>query len=464
MNIKKLLKKLPYPVKQRIKRIYGLIPLSVRYDKVFRDMYKFLQESQWWSKEKLEDYQMQQLEKLLKHAYKNVPYYRRIFNERGLKPEDIKSIEDLKKVPYLKKSDFKKNFKDFLAVNKNLSSLTKVNTSGTSGSPIQFYWDFYEYQKEWAFVCHQWNRVGYSPGDPRIELRGPLIEGNKLFDYNLITKVLRLSPRIDNKEVAEFYLDKINSCGAKFLHGYPSIIGHFAVLIKQFNLAIKFKLKAVLFASESIYPWQRKIVEEIFRCRTFGFYGMSEHVVIAGECENNANYHCVPQYGITEMDPVTNEIIGTSFLNYVNPFIRYKTTDIASKPIMFSCNECKRKYYPVFSRVEGRLEDYIITPEGSYISPAVITHPFKKIKTIKNTQIIQKSLDYIKVNVVPWNDCASDLLQSELLDLCQGLRNILGSNMKIVTNIVDSIQLSKSGKFKWIISDVSKDLLQTGKK
>ncbi len=462
MVIRNLTKKLPYPIRQSLKYIYGAIPLPVRYGKLFRDTYKFLQKSQWWSREKLEDYQIQQLKKLLNHAYEYVPYYRRIFDERGLKPKHIQTFSDLKHLPYLTKNDLKQNFKDLIASNINVICLKMVNTSGTSGKPLQFYWHDHEVQKEWAFTCHHWSHVGYKPGDPLIQLRGAIIEGDKPFHYDPIARVLRLSPRIDSKKVVNSYIEKIQSCRARFLHGYPSIIGHFALMIKQYNLAIKFNLKAVLFTSENIYQWQRQIAEEIFGCRVFGFYGMTEHVVTAGECEKSTNYHCVPQYGITEIDPVSNEIIGTGFLNFVNPFIRYKTTDIASQPILTGCSHCGREYFPVFSTVEGRLEDFIITTKGVPISPAVITHPFKAFKTIKDTQIIQTDFDNITLKIVPWDEGITEESKNEMEQLCDGLQKILGIDMNIKTEVVVSIERSKSGKFKWIISDVSKNSLLKG--
>jgi phenylacetate-CoA ligase len=73
MDMKVLANSLPYPLKQGLKYAYCAIPLPIRYGKVFRETYKFLQESQWWSKEQLEEYQLQQLSKLLHHAYENVP-------------------------------------------------------------------------------------------------------------------------------------------------------------------------------------------------------------------------------------------------------------------------------------------------------------------------------------------------------------------------------------------------------
>ena len=84
MNQKDLAKNLPYPPRHGLKYVYGAIPLPIRYGKVFRDTYAFLQESQWWSRERLEEYQLQQLSTLLQHAYENVPYYRRVFDKNRI--------------------------------------------------------------------------------------------------------------------------------------------------------------------------------------------------------------------------------------------------------------------------------------------------------------------------------------------------------------------------------------------
>lgn len=462
MNIRKFKKKLPYPIKQSVKYLYGTIPPRLRYGKVFWETYNFLQESQWWSREKIEGYQMQNLAKLLNRAYENVPYYRRIFDGRGLKPKNIQNFDDLKKLPYLTKDIFKQHFSELISKNVKLEALPMSHTSGTTGKPLQFYENFYTDQKELAFIYHQWSRVGVKPGDPMLQLRGAIIKGRKPIEYDPVWKVLRLSPRIDSKETVNYYLEKMEEFGARFLHGYPSAISVLASMIKKYGFSVPVKLRGVLFASETIYPWQREIAQEVFNCWVFSHYGQAEKVVLAAEGENSTNYHCIPQYGITEIDITTNEIIGTSFLNYINPFIRYRTTDIALQPINLDCDKCGRQYYPVFSSVEGRQQDFIITPKAVLISPTVITHPFKDLTTIRNSQIIQKSLDCVKLRIVPWDSCDTKILKSELGELSQGLVNILGSNMNIETEIVESIQLSKSGKFKWIISDVSNDFLRKG--
>ena len=81
--------------KQLFKRFYNANSITAKAGKLlpyyngFRRTYDLLQKSQWWSREELEEYQLQQLSKLLSSAYENVPYYRRIFDEQGLMPRDI---------------------------------------------------------------------------------------------------------------------------------------------------------------------------------------------------------------------------------------------------------------------------------------------------------------------------------------------------------------------------------------
>ena len=139
MNIRKTLKSLPKPFQKIIKSTYGLLPPSLRFGKVFSQTYNFLQESQWWSRKELENYQMDQLNKLLIHAYNNVPYYQNLFNKQGLKLDDIQSLDDLKKIPFLTKDMVREESKDLIAKNYDIKNLYISHTSGTTGKPLQWY-------------------------------------------------------------------------------------------------------------------------------------------------------------------------------------------------------------------------------------------------------------------------------------------------------------------------------------
>jgi len=462
MSLRKTVKNFSPSIQKFIKHLYGLTPIRIRYGKDFWDTYNFLEKSQWWDKEKLEQYQIEQLKRLLGHAYRNVPYYKKVFTEYGIKPEKINCIDDFKKIPYLTKEIVKNNSLELTATNYNKKDLYIAHTSGTTGKPMQWYVSLSENQKEYAFICHQWSRMGFYPGDRIVQIRGTVLEDNKVFDFDPITNVLRLSPKLISKKTAENYIKLINDFGAKFLHGYPSIISVFASIIKENKLVIPFNLKSVFFASEAVYPWEKKLVEEVFNCRVFSHYGMAEKVVLAGECEKTINYHSIPQYGITEMD--NNEIIGTSFIDYVTPFIRYRTTDIVEE--ITGNNDlicdCKRQYFPVFKRIEGRLVDFIITPDGGYISPTAITHTFNDFLSIKETQLIQHSLHLLEVKVVPYDNISRTMLDKELQKIKEELISIIGKDIKVKTTILKELELTKSGKFRWIISKISNNSLEKG--
>ena len=274
---------------------------------------------------------MRELQRLLAHCYENVPYYRRVFNEHGLKPGTSSRLDDLNKLPCLHKEQIRKEPQAFIARNRRTEHMEQRFTTGTSGQPLQFPVDDDELDREWAFAFHQWSRVGYKPGDARAEVRGQHIPGPRPYVWDPILRALRLSPLVRERETVALYLETIRSYGIKFLYGYPSAITNFALLVKRYGIRVDLKLTAILFASETLYPWQRTLAEDVFACPSYNFYGLAEHVVIGGECEHSHAFHCMPQYGVTEVDPRTGEITGTGFLNYVHPFIRYKTADVASR-------------------------------------------------------------------------------------------------------------------------------------
>ena len=194
MHIKSVFKNLPYQIKQPIKYLYGAVPPSIRLGKAYWQTYHFLQESQWWSEEKLKAYQMEQLEKLLRHAYENVPYYKRIFTERGLKPKDIQDFNDLQKLPCITKDDIKNNIKELTAQNFPESKLEYKTTGGSTGIPMGFYQEKYlTEQKEQAFIVNHWERVSFVLGARTAVFEGKVIHSKKgegYWKYNQIEKRL----------------------------------------------------------------------------------------------------------------------------------------------------------------------------------------------------------------------------------------------------------------------------------
>jgi phenylacetate-CoA ligase len=440
-----------------------MIPVPIRYGKVFRETYAFLQESQWWSKEQLEEYQLEQLSKLLEHAYVNVPYYRGVFDERGLKPKDIQDLKDLQQLPYLTKEDVKSNFNELIARNADISKCRLSHTSGSTGKPLSFYINNDARAKEWAFITFQWSRVGYNIGEKRIVLRGDLPRRG-FYEYDPVNKALILSSSHITEKNLNASVEIIDKSGIRFIHAYPGAIGIMAKLMNAKGIRLKVKPKAILCASEQLYDWQKKAIKEAFECLIFSHYGLAEMVALGGWCEKSEYYHILPQYGVTEIinlsdnEKNTGEIVATNFLNYAMPFIRYKTGDIA-KVSLKQC-ACGRYASPLIESIEGRSDDFIITSDGRYISPTVLTFAFETPPTVKESQIIQEDIGILRIKIVPYKEAKKEEIAHDTEYITQELKKRIGADEKFIFEYVDAIPRGANGKFRWIISKPAREYLR----
>lgn len=454
----KLFNVLPHPLKQGLRYAYGAIPPSIRYGKVFRDTYAFLQQSQWWSRQRLEEYQMQQLSSLLRHAYENVPYYRRVFDERGLKPQDIQDIADLKKLPYLTKEIIQKNLPDLVATNYPKSKLQYVTTGGSTGIPLGFYRERgVADAKERAFMLTQWNRVGFRMGDRCVILRGDVVQAaskDKFWEYDRINKNLIASSYHMTDENLPKYIQKIRAFKPDFIRAYPSAITILARFMKENKIDPFPGIKALFCGSENLYPWQRELLESVFRCRVYSWYGHVEQAALAGECEYSTCYHIFPEYGIVELigdegKPVggeggLGEIVATGLNNFACPLIRYRTMDLAV-PSNIKC-ECGRNY-ALLERVEGRLQEFIITETGRLISMTAINMHSDIFDNVKQFQFYQEKKGEVTFNIVK-RDTYTD---SDTEYITEELYKKLGDDMHLTICFVDHIPRTQSGKYRFLI-------------
>jgi len=252
----------------------------------------------------------------------------------------------------------------------------------------------------------------------------------------------------------KFYIEKLKNFRPKAIEGYPSTVYILAKYLE--SRGDFFPLKAVLTSSETLYSFQREVIERVFQCKIFDFYGQAERVIFATECEKHEGHHINLDYGITEIVNDEGEsvkegemgwIVGTSLHNFGMPFIRYKTNDVTMLKIK-GCS-CGR-VLPVMEDVTTKAEDIVVTRDGRYISPSILTHPFKPLHSIKMSQIIQEDLDNIIVKIVT----SDSFNQNDAQTLISGLKTRLGEEMKIHLEYVYEIERKKNGKFKWVVSKV----------
>jgi len=427
----------------------------VPYTGNFWRYYRLLKQSQWWSRARLEEYQLQQLNRLLNHAYENVPYYRRVFDERGLKPKDIQDFRDLQKLPYLTKEIVRNNHDDLRARNYPESRLERVTTGGTTGTPLVFYYERGVSRAiEWAFIKALWDRIDYHFADKCIILRGQSLGPDRLWQPTFFGRWLTLSSYRMTDQYLPGYIEKIRQYRPRFIQGYPSSITILARYMKARKVEPFKGLRAVICASENVYPEQKKLFEEVFQCRVFSFYGLSERVALAGACEHSDHYHVAPEYGVLELaGPDGKEvkgdgrgvIVATGLTNYAMPLIRYNTGDISSY-VHEKC-ACGRDY-PLLRGVEGRLANaYIFGRNGRLIPTTGLQGHTRLLDCVERYQLYQDTKGEVVLNIIK-KESFSDKDFSPIL---AEFHNRLGDDVKIEVRVVDDIPLTSRGKLNYLV-------------
>lgn len=433
-----------------------------RYGGAFHSFHQLLSKTEWYSTNDIINYQNENMIRIVNHAYQTVPYYRRVFSEKNLLPSDIKSIDDLPKLPVLTKNDIKQNFYELVSSDYNLKQVYRGHTSGTTGSPLEVCYDqntvnvtyaALDRQYRWADckLARDGNRIAVVRGNTIV----PLTQKKKPFwRYNYFHNQLLLSSFHMSAENLKFYFQELNKYRPEVIDGYPSTLYVLAKYLQ--NIDEKFLVKAVISSSETLYDFQRDLIEERFDCRIFDYYALAERVIFSTECEKHEGHHFNMEYGIHEVVDERNlprpkgevgKLLGTSLHNFAMPLIRYVTDDMTA--VKKSACSCGRGL-ELMEDVTTKAEDTLTLKDGRLISPSVLTHPFKPLTSIEASQIVQKDYDYIIVKIIP----KKEYNPSDSQKLIDALHERIGSDTIIELEFVDRLPRTANGKFRWVISEV----------
>jgi phenylacetate-CoA ligase len=461
--LKEIIKSAPDFIEKPARYIYMSIPEYIRFGKNYRKQYKFLKRSQWWTREQHEEYQKQQINKLLTHAYKNVPYYTKVFDEMGIKPEDIKSFGDIKRLPYLTKDIVRNNLKDLVARNYNPKRLEYVTSGGTTGMPMGFYIDsVLEKAVERAFISSLWDRAGYNTKkiNRSIVIRGNLPK-NGVYEYkgrDLILSSFRLT-----EENIRLYIGLIEKFNPDFIYAYPSSLHLLSKYILCNNIKLNLhKLKCILCSSENLYDYQRPDIEKAFSVKVYSHYGHSEQACLAGECEESSYLHIQSEYGYTEIineygqdvscEDEVGEIVATGFNNYAVPFIRYKTGDL----VVNSNAKCKcGRNYKIIKGVEGRKQEFLIDSSGGL---ATFTSSHYVLSNVKEKITSYQYIQGLPGKVMLHIQCNKQIIPEDMNKMRETF-NLRYPGFELEIEIVDNIERTKNGKFKFLVQNVDIDRL-----
>ncbi|MCS6801249.1 MAG: phenylacetate--CoA ligase family protein [Chloroflexota bacterium] len=415
----------------------------------------FLREAEQWSEDEIAAYQLQQLREIVRHAAMQTTGYRRRFEEAGVDPDSIQHLDDIRRLPMIDKETLRDHLEEFSAP---WPGREYVTTGGSTGIPFGFYRNPDAFARELASKAHQYYRIGWREGDPQLVFRGLPIDSPDHMEFVERFNELRCSSYHLIPEVMEQYRQRALTYRPKWLRCYPSSGTLFARWLKESGREFP-PIQGILCASENLYDYQRDLLREVFGARVFSHYGHYELAVLAGYCEYEDTYHVLPFYGYAELvdragNPVTTpgqvgEIVATSFLMKATPFIRYRTRDFAVYGGR-GCRSCGRPY-DIWTRIEGRLQEFIVTATGRLISMTAINFHDDIFDAVQQFQFYQNAPGRVTLRLVPRPEGVSEEV---LADIRRRLLVKLGNDVDLTFELVESIPLTKRGKHRFLIQDL----------
>lgn len=303
--------------------------------------------------------------RLVEFSLNSVPFYMKYYTKNGFQLSDLKSYEDLHKIPIIDKSILQE-----YSIEKRTSAISDkylVNTGGSSGKPLSFFIQPDSMGNEWAHMHTIWAKLGYRPRDLKLAFGGRS-DVEDFLQYDSVRHHFSVDIYADFSLIAKKLKTILKKNNIYFLHGYPSAIYEFVVNCESFDrelLGLLGKnLKGIFIGSEYPMPLYRDKIEEVFGVGSVSWYGHTERAVLAYEKFEKFEYWPFQTYGFAEAVQDDNgkfNLIGTSYYNYASPLIRYNTED-EIEPIF---NDGLLK---TFTINEGRKGEFILDRNQKQIS------------------------------------------------------------------------------------------------
>lgn len=408
-------------------------------------MGKYYQEAiETASREEITKVQTEGLIDVVKRVYENVPYYRNMMDEKGVKPEDIKSLDDITKLPFLTKNDLRDAYPYGLMARPLKDCVRIQSTSGTTGRRVvDFYTlndiDMWENGCARAIVAAGGTdedvcQISYGYG---LFTGGPGLNGGS---HKVGCLTVPMSSGNTDRQLM-FMTD----LGTTILCCTPSYAAYLAESIKERGIKDQIKLKAGIFGAEAWSEKMRHNIEDGLGIKAYDIYGLTEieGPGVAFECQEQDGMHICEDYFIPEiLDPDTlepvpdgqiGELVFTSFAREAFPLIRYRTKDITY--ITHEKCKCGRTHARIH-RLMGRTDDMLIV-KGVNVYPSQIEEVLIKKGMPENYQLIVDRVhngDTLDVNVEMTPEMAADKtldIAKKEKELVTALKSMLGIYAKV---------------------------------
>ena len=406
--------------------------------------------------------QWRAVSRMVRHAYDTSSFYRHRFDVAGVRPSQIASPADLKKIPPLTRENIRDHLSELRSNRFRLDDLSWAATGGTTDTPVPLLRDrrslLEKTAVEWEF--NSW--AGLRPGDRVFYLWGARQDFSenpswhwRLYDRYLMRRVWAPTS-LFNESVLESYRQTLNRFRPRVIYAYPTPLALFCEYLRETAKPCHRPVSAVCTA-EPLLDHQRQIIEQVLGCRAFERYATRDFGTIAAECGHHQGLHLNPSAAFVELVAVEgaeveglHELLVTDLLNYGMPLIRYQIGDCT----LLGAEACScGRGYPIIRPITGRTTDLFRLANGDVVPGVALTNRVLQVcPGLRKTQVVQETFTDFRVRYVP----GPGFDYSELESLRANLEKFFPHEVLRWTfeRVVD-IERERSGKTRFCISHVA---------
>ena len=407
--------------------------------------YHKIKQMEKWSAVEIENWQFENLKKLIAYAYENTVYYKELFDRIQIKPEDIRTTSDLSKIPFLTRELILENFDKLVSKKVKTIPHIQVMTGGTTGTPMTYLLDKISWSFSNADYIVNWEKAGFKFGDKHVALGGSSIFGGHgsslkhIIYYGLKGKI-KLDGMNLSDEVLKSYVDLIKKKRIKYIYGYASSIYLLAKYVATHKISLK--INACFPTSEILTDNYREAILEAFNCKIVNCYGAHDGGITAFEHKRDTFEVGYNVFIRVQTNKTKGPILLTNLLNYAMPMINYQLGDeVKIKESTSGYNG------QVIEKVYGRIPDIIRLENGRILTG------FSFFERIFNLPVKAWSLEKKKMNTLLCKVIKQHGYdESDEETLITKLKEYAGEDVTIEVKYFDKFKLTPSGKRNYYLN------------
>ena len=438
----------PHFIQNLAVTLFNVYQYKIRHGGSYFDFREYYKKVDRFSKDELEQEVNIKKSDFLTYVINNSEWYKE------------EKLDNLDKAKVLEKEDIINNLDKIktIAESEGIVSLT----GGTTGASMKVVYTKKDMQERFAILDHFRAQHGYALGKKTAWFSGKNLITQKDIEkgicshYDFVNKIRFYSTFLINEKNFDVYWKSLNEFQPDFLVGFPSSVFEICQIAKARGLKYKGKAKVFFPTAETVLAEHRQVISEVLGCKLVDQYASSEGAPFILEC-TAGHLHIHPLTGTFEvvdhnLEPsLSGQMLVTSFTTHGTPLIRYQIGD--SITLADSTQQCAcGSIFPLVERIEGRTNDYILSPTHGKVNLGNISNSTKDTKGIVCFQLIQDKVDNIEVKLVI-NKEFDTVQESHFIS---ALRERIGNTVHLNLNYVDSIEKEKSGKFRIVKNLIGK--------